>query len=146
MNDFDELASRFLDVRRSLPYVKFDKEITKKIKNEICILSYLKAHNGMAHPKNLSEEFLVSSARMSVILNQLESKEYVIRIGDQNDSRQTLVKILPKGNLFFEAENKKMIKFISVFFKEIGKSDANDFVRLYVKLMNFVGRAEADSK
>lgn len=140
MSAFDELASRFLDTRRSLPYVRFDKEITKKIKNEICILSYLKSHNGIAHPKDLSEEFLVSSARMAVILNQLESKEYISRTADQNDSRQTLVKILPKGNLFFEEENEKMVKFISGFFKEIGEKDANDFVRLYVKLMKFVAK------
>lgn len=33
-----------------------------------------------------------------------------------------------------------MVKFISGFFKEIGEKDANDFVRLYVKLMKFVAK------
>ena len=119
MYRFYELANKYLNTRRSLPYVKFDKRITKKTNNEICILSYLKAHNGEAHPKELSREFIVSTPRMAVILNQLEEKGYIIRVSDSEDNRQTIVKIQ----------------------KEIGERDAREFVRLYSKLMNYV-RAE----
>lgn len=142
MHRFYELAARFLNTRRSLPYVKFDKAIKKKINNEICILSYLKSHSGEVHPKDLSEEFIVSTARMAVILNQLEKKGFVVRLADVNDNRQTVVRLEEKGRNFFEAENGKIQGFIARFFKELGEEDANEFVRLYIKLMDYVAKVE----
>lgn len=139
MNEFYDLAGRFMDVRRSLPYMKFDKEISQKIKHEIYILSYLKLHGGMAHPKDLSEEFIVSTARMAVLLNQLEEKEYIVRMPDIEDNRQTIIKLQPKGISFFEDKNNEILSFISRFFEALGAEDSREFVRLYTKLMNFVG-------
>ena len=142
MDEFYDLAGQFINVRRSLPYVKFDKEISKKIKHEICILSYLNLHNGMAHPKELSDEFIVSTARMAVLLNHLEEKGYIARIPDSRDSRQIIVKLQPKGVTFFESINNEILKFIAKFFKELGAEDSREFVRLYKKLMNFVDGKE----
>ena len=138
MREFYELAAQFLNMRRSLPYVKFDRKISKKKKNEICILNYLEMHNGEAHPKDLSNEFIISTPRMAVLLKQLEEKGYIARIADNNDSRQTIVKLQPKGDMFFENENLETINFLSKFFKRLGTDDAREFVRLYLKLMNFV--------
>ena len=72
MSEYLDLAGQFINIRRSLPYIKFDNEVSKKVKHEIFILSYLKLHNGVAHPKDLSEEFIVSTARMAFLLNQIE--------------------------------------------------------------------------
>ncbi|MDD6213767.1 MAG: transcriptional regulator [Firmicutes bacterium] len=140
MDEFYDLAGQFINVRRSMPYVKFDKEVSKKIKHEICILNYLKLHNGIAHPKELSEEFIVSTARMAVLLNQLEEKGYISRIPDSEDSRQTIVKLQPKGVSFFEDINNEILEFIVNFFKELGLHDSREFVRLYTRLMNFVAK------
>lgn len=137
MHEFYELADKFLKTRRSLPYVKFDKKITKKINSEICILSYLKSHNGEAHPKELSREFIVSTPRMAVILNKLEKKGYITRILDSEDNRQTIVKIKKEGILFFEEENRDMINFMAGFFEKIGERDAKEFLRMYSMLMNY---------
>lgn len=134
------LASQFMQIRRSLPYVKFDKEISNKSKHEICILSYLKLHNGEAHPRDLSEEFLISTARMAVLLNQLEEKEYIKRVPDSDDNRQTIIKLQPKGNDFFEEANDKILEFIARFFDELGTEDSEEFVRLHTKLMDFVSK------
>lgn len=138
MDEFYDLADRFLNVRRSLPYIKFDKEISRKVKHEICILSYLNLHDGSAHPKDLSEELMVSTARMAVLLNQLEEKEYIVRIPDEEDSRQTIVKLQPKGIRFFEDINDEILKFIAKCFKELGAEDSRELVRLYTKLMAFM--------
>lgn len=138
MDRFYDLAGQFVNIRRSLPYVKFDKEVSRKIKHEICILSYLKLHDGVAHPKELSDEFIVSTARMAVLLNQLEDKGYVIRIPDDIDSRQTIIKLQPKGAEFFNDKNNEILKFIAKFFEELGEEESSEFVRLYTKLMRFV--------
>ncbi len=141
MSEFYYLAEKFLETRRSFPYVKFDREITKKINNDICILSYLYAHGKEAYPKDLSREFMVSSARMAVLLNALEEKNYISRSMDKRDNRRTVIKLLPRGEEFFVKENEKILKFIETFFKDLGKEDAGEFVRLYAKLMKFVAKA-----
>lgn len=138
MSELLELAEQFINIRRSLPYIKFDKEVSQKVKHDIFILSYLKLHNGVAHPKDLSEEFIVSTARMAVLLNHLEEKGYIVRIHDDEDNRQTIVKLQQKGMDFFDECNNEIIKFIARFFEELGADDAQEFVRLYSKLMNFV--------
>ena len=86
----------------------------------------------------MSDEFIVSTARMAVLLNQLEDKGYIIRIPDSLDSRQTIVKLQPKGIEFFNGKNAEILNFIARFFKELGEEDSSEFVRLYTKLMNFV--------
>lgn len=138
MEKYLQLADQFMKMRRSFPYIKFDKEVTECSKHEMHILNYLALHGGVAHPKELSSEFIVSSARMSVLLNQLEEKEYICRISDSEDNRQTIVKLEPKGKEFFEKVNDKALKVVAHFFNELGDNDATEFVRLFTKLMNFV--------
>lgn len=79
MEKYLELANAFVNIRREYGYVRFDREISKKIKNDLFVMSYLKRHGGVAHPKELSEEFMISTARMAVILNNLEEKGVIIR-------------------------------------------------------------------
>lgn len=138
MSEYLGLAEKFINVRRSLPYIKFDNEVSRKVKYEIFILSYLKLHGGMAHPKELSDEFVVSSARMAVLLNQLEEKGYIVRVHDEEDNRQTIIRLQPEGMNFFDKCNDEIIKFIAKFFEELGAEDAKEFVRLYTRLMDFV--------
>lgn len=138
MEKYRELASAFINIRREYPYVKFDKEISRKIKNEIFIMSFLRNHGGAAHPKELSEEFMISSARMAVLLNQLEDKGLILRQHDSDDNRQTIVQITEKGIEFFESCNEQIISFIAKIFEEIGEDDARELIRINRKMMNVV--------
>ena len=138
MDIYRELAKDFINVRREHPYIRFDKEISAKIKNDIFVIDYLKRHNGAAHPKELSEEFMISTAQMAVILNQLEEKELVVRLHDPQSNRQTIVHLTPKGEQFFEEVNSGIIDFVSWLFGEIGEEDARSFVRIICRMMNVV--------
>ena len=138
MEKYQELADAFINIRREYPYVKFDKEVSKKIKNEIFVMSFLRNHGGTAHPKELSEEFMISSARMAVILNQLESKGVIMRQPDPNDNRQTIVQLTQEGVEFFEACNNQIIGFIARLFEEIGEDDARELIRINRKMMNVI--------
>lgn len=140
MSQFYELADQFIKMRRSLPYMKFDKAVSKKTKHEICILSYLRLHNGKAHPKELSDELLVSTARMAVLLNQLEEKKYIVREPDFDDSRQTVITLKPNGIEYLDEINTEILGFVESLFEELGTEEAVEFVRLYAKLMDFVSK------
>lgn len=137
-----ELASQFMQMRRSFPYIKFDKEVSECSRYEIYILNYLSMHNGEAHPKELSDELIVSSARMAVLLNQLEEKEYISRIRDEHDNRQTVIRLMEAGADFFEKSNNKALKLVAHFFDELGYEDAEEFVALYSRLMNFISEED----
>ena len=140
MDIYQELADAFVSIRREYSYVKFDKEISRKIKNDIFVMSYLRNHGGAAHPKDLSEEFMISTARMAVILNQLEEKGEVVRQPDPDDSRQTIVRLTDKGASFFEKCNGEIVDFIALLFREIGEQDARELIRIVRELMDAVSR------
>ncbi len=142
MDLYYELADKYMGIRRSLPYMKFDKEVSMKLKYEILILSFLQRHGGMAHPKDLSREFLVSTARMAVILNQLEGKDFIARIHDDDDNRQTIVRIKPKGTEFFNRCNSEILKLTAKLFEGLGSDGAKEFVSLYEKFMKLVADKE----
>jgi len=57
-----------IGLRRRHPYIRFDKEISTKAKNDIFVLSHLARSGGAVHPKELSEEFMISTAQMELIL------------------------------------------------------------------------------
>lgn len=138
MDKYQEFANDFINIRREYPHVKFESEIFPKIKNDIFILSYLYHHNGMAHPKDLSREFMISSARMAVLLKQLEEKGGIVRKTDPEDNRQTIVQITAEGSDFFEACNAKIIGFLAKLFEEIGEDDARELIRINKKMMNVI--------
>lgn len=138
MKMYQELANDFINIRREYPHVKFEKEVFTKIKNDIFILSFLQNHDGTAHPKELSEEFMISSARMAVILKQLEEKGSIERKSDPEDSRQTIVQITEKGKDFFETCNARIVSFIAKLFEEIGEADAKELIRINKKMMNVI--------
>ena len=138
MHMYRELANDFINIRREYPHVKFEKEIFTKLKNDIFILSYLQSHGGAAHPKELSEDFMISSARMAVILKQLEAKGSIARTNDPQDSRQTIIQITAAGREFFEACNARIVDFIARIFEKIGEKDARELIRINQEMMRVI--------
>lgn len=138
MEKYLELAGAFMNIRREYGYVRFDKEVSKKVKNDILIMSYLKRHGGIAHPKDLSEEFMISTARMAVILNNLEEKGAVIRLPDQEDNRQTIVQLTDEGDRLYEKYNGEILGFTARLFQEIGEEDSRELIRITRKMMDVV--------
>lgn len=101
-------------------------------------MSYLKKHNGAAHPKELSEEFMISTAQMAVILNQMEEKNLVARLHDPESNRRTIVQLTEQGSEFFDGINDAVIAFAARLFQKIGEEDARSFICLMHKLMDAV--------
>ena len=138
METYRELASRFVNIRREHPYVKFEKEVSKKIKNDIFVMSFLRRHGGVAHPKELSDEFMISTARMAVILNHLSEKGVIVRQPDPNDNRQTIVRLTEKGTAIFEGINSEILDFIAHLFQEIGEDDSRELIRIIRRMMDVI--------
>ena len=102
------------------------------------ILTYLCSHNYKAHPKELSEEFFLSSARVAVLLNHLEKDGLILRIPDSNDNRKTIIKISDKGRALIMQIREKYLAFFANALEQLGEEDAREYIRLNKKLLQIV--------
>ena len=87
------MAEEIVNMRGTRSHICFDRKLSKTMKGEMFVLNYLRNHNNQAHPKNLSDEMIVSTARIAVILNNLEKNQLITRTPDSEDNRQIIVKL-----------------------------------------------------
>ena len=138
MVDYTCLADELINMRGSRQHVSFDRELSKAMKGEIFVLNYLKNHGNKAHPRELSDEMIVSTARTAVILNHLENDGLIARIPDSNDNRQIVVCLSKKGVEMIEEHHKEIVSYMVKILERLGEEDAKEYVRIQKKLMNVI--------
>ena len=137
MDCFSEMAEQYAALLTSRMNIRTSRAMDRTLCNEVFALRFLQQH-GAAHPKELSEEFMISSARMAVILKQLEAKGSIARTNDPQDSRQTIIQITAAGREFFEACNARIVDFIVRIFEKIGEKDARELIRINQEMMRVI--------
>ncbi|MCH5325483.1 MAG: transcriptional regulator [Eubacterium sp.] len=137
--DYYSLAGELLEVRNSRPRIRLDRTISHLLKGEIAILHYLEKHGGQAHPKDLSEELVVSTARVAVLLNTLEKDGFITRIHDSRDNRLTNVSLSEKGRELINSRREELLMYMSELLSKLGEDDAKEYVRLQKKLNMVAG-------
>ena len=94
---YESLAYQLLNLRVKMLQVPAHKEISKLMRGEMFVLNYLKEHDGVVHPKELSEKLAVSTARIARLLKHMEEQGTIVRFTDANDSRQVVVRMTEQG-------------------------------------------------
>lgn len=133
MDHFTEMAEQYAEQLGSRMHLQMDREVARTMRNEVYILRFLKRH-GAAHPKELSDLFMVSTARMAVILNGLERKGLIARSRDATDNRQKTVIITEAGCASLEQHYRHLLAFFTESFRKLGEEDTREFLRLNEKL------------
>lgn len=136
--DYVTLANELINMRGSRPQVRFDRKLGKVIKGEMFVLNYLRNHDNQAHPKNLSDEMVVSTARVAVILNHLEQDELIMRFPDPTDNRQIIVQLSEKGIALLEKHHQEIVKYMVKILEKLGEEDAREYVRIQKKMMQIL--------
>ena len=136
--DYTNLAQQLIDLQISREHISFDREMSKAIKGELFVLNFLKNHGNKAHPRELSEGMLVSTARTAVILNHLEKEGLIKRIHDSSDNRQVNVVLSEKGIEFLDIQRTKALEYVTEILAKLGREDAENYIRIQKKLLNFV--------
>ena len=136
--DYYTLAEELIGLRSSRPRIDYERKLSKAVKGEIFVLNYLKNHDNRAHPKELSDEMLVSTARTAVILNRLEQEGLISRIQDSADNRQIIVRLSDKGLSLLEKHRQEVIKYMEKIFEKLGEDDAREYLRLQHKLISIL--------
>ena len=83
------------------------KKMQKVSQGEMAMLGFLTYEKSETNPKELSERFNLSTARVANTLNSLERKEYIKRVHDSFDRRKVMVYITEKGKEVFTETEKE---------------------------------------
>ncbi|WP_349108398.1 MarR family transcriptional regulator [Collinsella sp. CLA-AA-H302] len=100
---------------------------------ETPVLQYLSGVDDDVIPSEIAKKLKFSRARMSHILESLESKGYIQRRTDQNDRRRVLVSITEEGRDFAAKKNAESVASLSKQLSALGEHDAQELVRILNK-------------
>lgn len=139
--DYHELAEELLDLRISRQALLHERYLARELRGEMSVLDCLHRNGDRAYPKKLSDEVVVSTARIAVILNRLEEEGYIRRIPDQEDSRKTVVVLDEKGKQFLEACRARIENYLAGILERMGEEDGRELLRLKQKMMRVMAES-----
>lgn len=134
--NYQELAEELIRLRERVPRTPMDQDRTQMMQGEHFILNYLYTHETPAHPKDLSQALMVSSARIASILKSLEKRELIIREKDPEDSRQILVSLTDTGKELIASRQKAFFDSTVRMLEMLGEEDAKNYIRIQKKLFD----------
>lgn len=133
--DYLCLASELIAMWNSRSQIRFNQTFSKIMKREILILNYVKEHDTVVHPKDLSDAFVVSTARIAVVLNHLEQSGLIHRFPDAQDNRQVVVTLSEKGVALLEESKKVLTDYVEKILQKMGEDDVAEYIQLQKKLI-----------
>ena len=132
--DYSALAEELLTLRGKMLRVPADQDLSRMVKGELFVLNYLATHEMVTHPKELSENMAVSTARIASLLNHMEEKHLISRYTDENDSRQIVVVLTETGRSAIQRIRSEVLAHISAMLEDLGPEDAEEYIRIEKKI------------
>ncbi|MDO5549117.1 MAG: winged helix DNA-binding protein [Eubacteriales bacterium] len=135
--NYHALAEELLDLHARTPHIQAERQTSRLVHGEIGVLNYLTVHGNQAYPKDLSRSLLVSTARIATVLNQLARTGLITRTRDPLDNRQTIVQLTEHGQQVISEHRRHMLNSMEEMLEFLGPEDAQTFVRILKKLLQF---------
>jgi len=132
--DYEALAIEMLGKMQALRKTRPQKHINESLHGEAFVLHYIAQRGGNVLPGEISGEMNVSSARVAVALNSLESKGLITRQIDTSDRRKILVRITPEGKALEEKHQRIVIEGAAKLLALLGERDAVEYIRITGRL------------
>lgn len=101
------------------------------------VLLYLYEHDQQATPGEISAAKSVSTARMAVMLKNLEEKELIIRTAHPDDTRKVLIQLSPKGYAFIHEKQKGIMEMMTRLVEHIGYERMQEYVNVSGEIKSF---------
>jgi len=133
--DDTKLTMALIENLLSLVRTSLQKQFGQFVRGESYILNNLLKRSDAALPSELSADMGISTARVAVILNNLENKEYITREMDSSDRRKILVRLTEKGKMRIVDEHKQLFENTRFVIREIGEEDAHELIRILQKIV-----------
>lgn len=136
--DYTELAYEVLQVTHPRGRKPTLNHMEKLDRMRDMTLRYLQDHGGEASPRELTEAFGVSSARVTKLLGDLEEQGLVVRQCDRQDRRRIIVRLTSAGEQTAQQHSREVIEHLAQVLEALGPEDAVELVRLFRRLVEIV--------
>lgn len=103
---------------------------------ERAILAFLEQKKEV-NAGDISSFLNVSTARIAVLLKNLEKKDLIKKSSSQTDKRKTIVCLTEKGKENCRTLKKSLIEKLNNFFLFLGEEDTKNFLRLTQKMKEY---------
>ena len=133
--DYRQLAKKMIDLQAKLHQTPIGQGLFRLERGAFFLLGYLAEHGNTAHPKELSREMGVSSARVAALLGHLEEQGLIRRTPDRRDNRQTIVSLTEEGLRQALQEQRKLLELAAGLLGTLGEEDAAALVRIQEKIV-----------
>ena len=145
MTNCKELAVGLLDLRLRMLHEPAEQILVSFHKGGQFVLDYLaNQKNGISPQKNISRDMIVSSARITVLLKNLEEKGYIRRMKDPSDSRQELVSITESGRDAIGRLRDVLITRTAEVLEALGSHDAEEYFRIQKRIFELTYNTRKD--
>ena len=134
--DYTSLAQELLTVRAKLLQVPANQQLSQMVRGEMFVLNYLFTHEGAIHPKELSRQMAVTTARIASLLNHMEQKQLLLRRADPEDNRQVIVELTEQGRQTTLKIREQVIQYLRAMLEALGPEDAQAYIRIQKKIWN----------
>lgn len=123
------IAENLLDVGAEILRKRETKKVLDFLQGESQVLNFLYKHrNEGIYPKKISENLLVSPARIALLLNKLEHEGFIKRKQDIRDSRRTMIILTDDGIKELKRRKKESIECLSRLIEEVGEDSSSLFL------------------
>ena len=138
---YEALADELLHIRANLLRVPAHQKLSNMLRGELFVLNYLHEHDTIVHPKELSENLSVSTARIASLLKNMEEKKLIVRTPDPVDSRQIIVHLTSEGEKAIQQYREDVLRYLAEMLESLGPDDAREYIRIQEKIYcNYIGR------
>ena len=136
---YEALAEELLHIRANLLRVPAQQKLSNMLRGELFVLNYLHDHDTIVHPKELSENLSVSTARIASLLKHMEEKDLIVRAPDPEDSRQIIVRLTSDGESTIQRCREEVLYHLAKTLESLGPDDAEEYIRIQKKIYcNFI--------
>ena len=130
--DYEKVARQLIVYSRSLAKGSLETVGGASV-GEMPVLQFLSSQNGDVIPSEIAKKLKFSRARMSHILDSLETKGFITRRPDPSDRRRVLVAITDKGREVDAEKHAESVSSLAKQLSSLGEHDAQELVRILNK-------------
>ena len=140
--DYTKLAEEFLHRVHMFRKFKPQQQISESMHGEFFVLQHIALRESHVIPSEISDAMNISSARIAVTLNSLESKGHITRQIDTSDRRRILIKLTPEGKKRAENDRRMLLDTIVKMLMLLGEHDAKEYIRITGRMAELAQNCE----
>ena len=111
------------------------RQIADMSKGEFFALNYINKRGTVVLPSEISAAMNVSTARIAVLLSQLENRGLIVRTVDPSDRRRVNVSITSAGVQRLEERRAEIFEKMQRLVEQLGEEDAQDYLRITKRII-----------